>query len=157
MASILIQQHGIQEYLDALGAARLTHKHGAALSSPSEVSTRVLSEFWAMVYADELGGDTHGERVREFYSQHCKVFLAKEDDRVTGGFLVLRGELIGLFATDVWGVWLLRRAMGEGARKLDCFDGFLPAYYAKHGWREVRRESNWTEGGPDVVYMEYTP
>lgn len=157
MASILIQQNGIREYLDALGEARRTHKHGAALSSPSEVYTRVHGELWAMVHDDELGGDTLGERTREFFSQHCKVFLAKDGNRVTGGFLVLRGELIGLFATDVWGVWLLHRAMGEGARKLDCFDGFLPGYYAKHGWREVRRESNWTEGGPDVVYMEYTP
>lgn len=157
MASILIQQNGVLGYLLALGAARLTHKHGMALSSPAEVSRRVHGEMWAMVHADELAGDTHGERMREFYSQHCKVFLAKDGNWGAGGFLVLRGELVGLFATDVWGVWLLHRAMGEGARRLDCFDGFLPAYYAKHGWREVRRESNWTEGGPDVVYMEYAP
>lgn len=51
------------------------------------------------------------------------------------------------------GAALVTAAIGAGARTLDCFDGFLPAFYARHGFRVVRREANWTAGGPDVVYM----
>lgn len=48
----------------------------------------------------------------------------------------------------------VRRA---GADTLDCFDGYLPTLYARHGFRETRRETNWTPGGPDVVYMARVP
>ena len=48
---------------------------------------------------------------------------------------------------------LVAAAIAAGATTLDCFDGFLPAFYARHGFRVVRREANWTVGGPDVVYM----
>lgn len=48
---------------------------------------------------------------------------------------------------------LVRAAIAAGAVTLDCFDGFLPAFYARHGFVIVRREENWTPGGPDVVYM----
>lgn len=48
---------------------------------------------------------------------------------------------------------LVAAAIAGGARTLDCFDGFLPAFYARHGFRVIRREENWTPGGPDVVYM----
>ena len=41
----------------------------------------------------------------------------------------------------------------DGVQYLDCFDGFLPSYYEKFGFVEYKREANWTEGGPDVVYM----
>lgn len=51
-----------------------------------------------------------------------------------------------------------------GAWQLTCFDGYLPAYYRRFGFVEVRREafdpklapSCWREedGTPDVVFME---
>lgn len=67
------------------------------------------------------------------------------------------GELIGLFSTVKGrGSDLVSAAMRRGARSLDCFDGFLPKFYAARGWREIRREANWTPGGPDVVYMAHS-
>ena len=47
----------------------------------------------------------------------------------------------------------IRFAIASGARTLDCFDDFLPGFYARFGFVEVRRESNWTPGKEDVVYM----
>lgn len=72
------------------------------------------------------------------------------------GFAVRdNGELIGLFsAINGKGDLLLKEAIKRGARHLDCFDGYLPTFYARHGFIEVRREANWTEGEPDVIYME---
>lgn len=55
------------------------------------------------------------------------------------------------------GAGAVQRAVLEGARQLDCFDGFLPSFYAKYGWKEAHREANWTPGEPDVVFMEVTP
>jgi hypothetical protein len=74
----------------------------------------------------------------------------------TAGFAVSPdGDLQSVFnyGTGGRGDALVTAAIGAGARTLDCFDGFLPAFYARHGFRVVRREANWTVGGPDVVYM----
>jgi DNA (cytosine-5)-methyltransferase 1 len=48
----------------------------------------------------------------------------------------------------------VQRAVLEGARQLDCFDGGLVRFYERHGWKIVNREANWTPGEPDVVFME---
>ena len=81
------------------------------------------------------------------------TFYLTTDD--ASGFAVTNdGELVGLFSTkpkregDLIG-W----AVSRGARRLDCFDGYLTGFYGRHGWREVKRVPNWTPGGPDVVYM----
>jgi hypothetical protein len=65
------------------------------------------------------------------------------------------GTLIGLFSTVkgrgtdmVWDAIKNRHAV-----KLDCFDGFLPAYYEQFGFQETERVANWTPGEPDVVFM----
>jgi len=65
-------------------------------------------------------------------------------------------ELIGLFSLAPGrGEAMVNEATGfDGATKLDCFDGFLPGFYARFGFVEYKREPNWTEGGPDVVYMK---
>lgn|SRR5574343_348829 len=48
---------------------------------------------------------------------------------------------------------LVAAAVEAGGTRLDCFDGYLPSLYARHGFVETHREPNWTPGGPDVVYM----
>ena len=64
------------------------------------------------------------------------------------------GELCGVFSTVKGrGDAIMRDALTAGAVRLDCFDGYLPGFYARHGFRETHREENWTPGGPDVVYM----
>lgn len=64
------------------------------------------------------------------------------------------GTLIGLFSlVRGRGDSLVDQAVEAGARHLDCFDGYLPSLYARHGFRETHREDNWTPGGPAVIYM----
>lgn len=64
------------------------------------------------------------------------------------------GELTSVYsAIKGKGDELMIEAIKRGACHLDCFDGYLPKFYAKHGFTEVRREPNWTAGEPDVVYM----
>jgi hypothetical protein len=65
------------------------------------------------------------------------------------------GTLIGLFSTVkgrgedlVWDA-----VTHKGAKRLDCFDGFLPEYYKRFGFVETERVANWTPGQPDVVFM----
>lgn len=65
------------------------------------------------------------------------------------------GELIGVWSTESGrGGDIMAAAHNAGARRLDCFDGFLPGFYARHGWHETGREPNWTPGGPDIVFMQ---
>ena len=81
------------------------------------------------------------------------VYLASSDG-TRGLGIMPDGTLIGLYSTVRGsGDALVRTAVAHGAVALDCFDGYLPTLYARHGFRETRREANWTPGAPDVVYM----
>lgn len=73
------------------------------------------------------------------------------------GFAIHRrsNELVNVFSlVGGRGADLISDAVQEGATNLNCFDGYLVRMYSAHGFRELRREPNWTEGGPDVVFME---
>ena len=59
---------------------------------------------------------------------------------------------------------MLREAIRLGGSKLDCFDGYLPKFYARNGFQETKREpwnddfapADWdyeTMGRPDIVFM----
>ena len=74
----------------------------------------------------------------------------------TAGFAISpTGDLVSVFYYGARGrgVALVTAAIAGGAVTLDCFDGFLPAFYARHGFHVIRREANWDAGGPDVVFM----
>lgn len=79
------------------------------------------------------------------------------DDLYSGFVVRANGELVYLFSVAPEGGRGddLVRTAGEihGASHLDCFDGPLVRLYSRNGWVENRREANWTEGEPDVVYM----
>ena len=65
------------------------------------------------------------------------------------------GELTHVFsAVKGRGRFLVKCAKRVGARKLDCFDGYLVGFYSNLGFKEYKREPNWVEGQPDVVYMQ---
>jgi hypothetical protein len=75
-------------------------------------------------------------------------------DRQSGFLISGTGELAGVFSTMRGrGDSIMRDALHYGATHLDCFDGYLPTFYARHGFRETRRVPNWAPSGPDVVYM----
>lgn len=76
-------------------------------------------------------------------------------DGKSGFGVTFNHELIGLFSlVPGRGKDMVEEAIGlDHVEYLDCFDGFLPSYYEQFGFVEYKREANWTEGGPDVVYM----
>jgi len=86
-------------------------------------------------------------------NEHDRFMLTADGQ---SGFIVRNGgELIALFSTVKGrGHDLVQIAVQCGAEYLDCFDGYLPKLYSKNGFMEVKRELNWTAGGPDVVYMQ---
>ncbi len=65
------------------------------------------------------------------------------------------GTLIGVFSLKRGrGDFLVQHAvLFGGANRLDCFDGYLPELYARHGFVETHRVANWRSGDPDVVFM----
>lgn len=108
----------------------------AALSCAQTTSTRVAK---ATSKADEMPS------MGRFYLS---------EDALSGFGITPDGEFVGLFSLkNGRGDRLVTIAMECGANRLDCFDGFLPEFYSRHGWVEVDRVSNWTPGEPDVVFM----
>lgn len=82
----------------------------------------------------------------------ARYFLS--DDGKSGFGVTVSGEIVGLFSVAKGrGDHLVAGAIQAGGTRLDCFDGYLPTLYGRHGFREVKREDNWTPGAPDVVYM----
>lgn len=153
MASIIVsaRKHS-NGYLNELGLARRTLKHGKSLSTVAEIALKVAQAYHAWLQGNCK--DNTVEALEEFYTDHCKVRLAKDGNDVTGGYVVLHHELIGLFSNRKgMGDWLVQMAIKDGAEHLDCFDGHLTEFYAKHGFRVHARAANWTPGEPDVVFM----
>jgi hypothetical protein len=75
-------------------------------------------------------------------------------DENTGYVVKASGELVGVFSTIKGrGDAIVSEAVMNGANALDCFDGYLPSFYARHGFIETARVANWTAGAPDVVFM----
>jgi hypothetical protein len=80
------------------------------------------------------------------------VFLSADEN--TGYAVKASGELVGVFSTIKGrGDAIVADAIVNGANALDCFDGYLPSFYARHGFVETARAANWTAGAPDVVFM----
>lgn len=65
-------------------------------------------------------------------------------------------ELINVFSAEKGlgrGDKIVSEAVNRGAQTLDSFDSkALRDLYEKHGFKEFKREPNFTPGGPDVVY-----
>jgi hypothetical protein len=79
-------------------------------------------------------------------------FLSR--DGLSGFVVKADGELVSVFSlVGRRGDAIVEAAIANGASHLDCFDGYLPTFYARHGFIVTARVANWTEGGPDVVFM----
>lgn len=77
-------------------------------------------------------------------------------DRNSGYIITTDGTLCALFSNVRGrGDQLLNDAIADGAMRLNHYaTDHLSNLYERHGFREVRREANWTPGRPDVVWRE---
>jgi hypothetical protein len=99
--------------------------------------------------------------------RHGRRYLS--GDGQTGYFMDKHGDLQNLFNNDGKGrgAEAILHAVKRGAKTLDAYDGGLPQYYSKFGFREVKRakfdpqyappgwEKTHLKAKPDVVWMEY--
>ena len=117
------------------------------------------SKFGAAVYlypAEDYG------KMRLFHTPDGKSGFAVKED----------GDIVSVFSDGGGKVAaMLSLAVEQGGTKLDCFDTVLPKIYAVNGFKEVSRDkwndeytptgwdkktfSDFNNGEPDVVYMEY--
>lgn len=111
-------------YQQAIGAARAASATIQDATSPSDEYPRFGATYY--LTADSLSG-----------------YGVTSDGTLIGLFSLVRGR----------GASLMSDALADGATSLDCFDGFLVGFYARFGFVETRREPNWVEGEPDVVFM----
>lgn len=121
----------------------------------NEVSMRVFRFNFNFFREDHK----HAEATSEFPVDGLGVgtvyYLSEDFD--SGYAIRANGELVHVFSrVPGRGDQLVESAVENGAYRLDCFDGYLPSLYARHGFVEYDREDNWTPGEPDVVYM-YRP
>lgn len=100
-------------------------------------------------------------QIKEFITKYApeeykgmRTFLSP--DKKSGYAIKPDGELVSVFSSAKGrGDQITKEAVEQGASKLDAFDvnQKLPELYGKHGFKEFKREPNWTPGGPDVTYM----
>lgn len=155
MAGAVIVKVDVQTWHNAFSTVRSRDGLVRAMTSePMGVVGECGAEFHRRRSMALSAGSRESSRdaLERFYSETCHLRLAKEGNRVVGGFVVLDGTLMGLWGRGI-GDWLVREAISLGAEKLDCFDGYLPGFYAKHGFREILREPNITDLRGDVVWM----
>lgn len=97
-----------------------------------------------------------GKFVSEYPAEELDKFRTFLSPGGKSGFAIKPdGDLINVFSSEKGrGGQLMRDAVEAGPKKLDAFDGYLPKLYKKYGFNELKREANWTPGGPDVVYMK---
>lgn len=100
-----------------------------------------------------LSSDKIREATSEFSHVHESLYVLTFDGQ-SGYCIRPDGELVFVFSrVKGRGKALVDSAVRMGATHLDCFDGYLTDLYSRHGFERVTSLSNWTPGGPDVVYM----
>lgn len=108
---------------------------------------------FGIIFEDaRLRSDQIREATSEDVPEGRSCFLS--EDLLSGFVISEDGELTNVFSLERGrGDALVTAAIDHGASHLDCFDGYLPTLYARHGFVETSREANWTPGQPDVVFM----
>ncbi len=145
----------LQKLLKNTDVAKKTVSHG--ITKPDDFHSAL---------AKARGADKRVEDYTHLYSPEeyaqMKTFLSP--DGKSGFAIKPDGDIVSAFSTERGGGRLdniMRTALSEGGTKLDAFDKLpteskgLPDLYSKYGFKQVKREPNWTKGAPDVVYMEH--
>lgn len=143
----------LDKWVHAVNFARRTNPLvNANLHPEGAIAVKIAVEYRRLYPV--AGRAARGQRacIEEFYSKHCHLRLAKDGNKVMGGFIVLSGELMCLWNIKRGnGDWMIRDALSLGADKLDHFAvPHLVQLYVKHGFGMVLSEPNHNLGGPDV-------
>ena len=149
--SIIMTKVPFNSYIDALNHARDSDgRIKASLSTPEELRAKVVNYYKAK--AEELGRALSAE---EFHSEHVIVRVAYQGAEPVAGYLIVGGELVGLFSLARGkGDWIMGHAASDGANHLDCFaEPALLKLYHKHGFTITHSVANWDAAGLPVVYM----
>uniref|UniRef100_A0AAU6W0S8 Acetyltransferase n=3 Tax=unclassified bacterial viruses TaxID=12333 RepID=A0AAU6W0S8_9VIRU len=164
------------QYLNALGYARrasYTAPEGdqrvqqidSSLSNTDEYVTAIARAFWMqnarLTFPKQA---LHTGALMQYHEEVCHIRLVWESGlplcirpAASGGYIVLNGELMGLWSTVRGrGNWLLDHAINDGATRLSCFDiPHLVKLYRNRGFVDYRREANTNvPDKPDVIWME---
>ena len=145
-------EKGIVSYSAALDEARKAdHRIAASVSTSKELRDKVCE------FAQDARRDFTGtlDEFTAFLRGAIQYRLVYDGAQAVGGYIVLDGELIGLFCTVRGkGDWMMRHAVLDGAYRLDCFaEPALLKLYHRHGFTIHRSEANWEPAGLPVVYM----
>lgn len=123
---------------------------------PSDTLFPVTRDAFGVAYSRAYRALQH----RDALTHPLQASLARGDwsyvtaDGASGYVVTASGDLRYVFSTVPGrGDALVSSAVQNGARTLDCFDGYLVTLYARHGFRVTSRSANWSAGGPDVVDM----
>jgi hypothetical protein len=129
---------------------------GARAAAHGEIERATPERFKASLEKNARAGTLSDYTLAQL--GEMQLFMVKGYD---AGYAIKGGnELVNLYnsggaATKGAGPWLVIHAIEHGVTHGDHYDGFLSGFYKKLGFTEVKREKNWTEGGPDVVYIEW--
>ncbi len=114
------------------------------------------------------------ERLKMFLTKYTDMEYAElgavaylSEDKRSGYAITKNYDLISVFSLPGarQGNAAMEDAIRNGARTLDCFDGFLPDFYRQYGFIEYKRVTwndryapqEWNNeefGSPDIVYMK---
>ena len=119
------------------------------------------------VATNSHGAFVEAKSLEEYSKKGTELFISLSGQ--SGFALTSDGDLVSLFKKDgTTDANVLHEAMvvgiANGAKKLDCFDGFLPTHYAQYGFVAVAQVAfndefappNWNyerDGKPSVVFM----
>ena len=144
-----------QKMADLAKADLEQHLQKAEPKNPHGIRPVAHHEFHNALHQASLSNPKIKENV-EFHPpeklQHMKTFLSA--DGRSGYAITPDGELTSVFSSERGrGNALVAHSVAQGAKHLNAFEGHLTNLYANHGFKEHRRENNWTPGGPSVVFM----
>jgi len=127
--------------------------------APKPVTTEEFTKAMASMKATEHAEALTYYSKEEYQEKGTTLYLSP--DKQSGYGLMPDGELVSVFShpsvkKEGRGDVLVDEAVQQGANRLDATGEHLRRFYERHGFVEVRREPNWTEGGPDVIFMERT-
>jgi len=161
-------------YSQTMGVRAKIREAWTAEKHPRDEHGRFIELGWRQSSADEFVIARDRSRYGGFLSQHGPEEIAEHrrflsaDGKV--GFTIDRdGDITNLFnngGPKGSGHLAIEEAISQGGRTLDCYAGYLPQFYAEHGFRETGRMAfnpafanpRWDfdkHGQPDVVFMHY--